>query len=158
MLGPNIEIGFTYRANWLNLSAHGGIVPIFYLNAHQKMGIIPLLEPNYADYSQSTWGSPYFYADLSFILFKYISLAFLYDSSRLNYKVIDFDNSLNWYNPERTVVSQSLKLEASLLIPLQGSLYTQIGYGHTFDFIQLDSASPIQSSKQYLILSVKMIK
>jgi hypothetical protein len=126
VLGPDIRIGFTYLGNWLNLSVHGGIVPVFYLNTHQKMEIVPLLEPNYADYDKKTWGTPYFYADAGFIFFKYLSFAFLYDISCLNYKVVDFDDNLNWYNPERMVVSQSLKLEAALLIPLQGTVYTQM--------------------------------
>jgi hypothetical protein len=157
MAGPDFEAGFACTANWLTVSVHAGIVPIFYLNTLQKMSIVPLMEPNNADYTQNTSGSPYLYMDIGFIFFKYISFNFLYDFSRLNYKVIDFDDALNWHNPGRTVLSQSLKIEASLLIPLQGSVYTQIGYGHTFDSIRLDSASPAQGSKQYLILSAKVI-
>jgi hypothetical protein len=157
VVGPDIETGFTYRAAWLNVSVHAGIVPVFYLIANQKMTITPLMEPGHANYSQQTSGSPYFYADLTVILFKYISLSFLYDFSRLNYKVIDFDSDLNWYNPERTAITQSLKIEASLLIPLQGPVYTQIGYGHTFDSTQLDSASPAETSRQYLILAAKIV-
>jgi hypothetical protein len=158
VFGPDIEAGFTCRIDWLAVSAHAGIIPVFYLNARQKMSIVPLLEPNNVDYTQNISGSPCLYADISFILFKYLSFNFLYDFSRLKYKVIDFDNTLKWYNPERVVLSQSLKIEASLLIPLQSSVYTQIGYGHTFDSIRLDSDSPIQSSKQYLILSARTVK
>jgi hypothetical protein len=157
VVGPDIETGFTYHAAWLNVSVHAGIVPVFYLIASQKMTITPLMEPGHADYAQQTSGSPYFYADLGVVLFKYISLSFLYDFSRLNYKAIDFDNDLNWYNPEKTTIAQSLKIEASLLIPLQGSVYTQIGYGHTFDSTQLDSDSPVKSSRQYVILAAKIV-
>lgn len=159
--GPDMELGFTYRAGWLNMSAHGGLVPVFYLGAAQKMGIAPLMEPNHAGHSQQTAGSPYVYADISFILFKYVSLAFLYDFSRLNYAVVDFGydgGDFVWRYPDRTVISQSLKLEASLLIPLQGSVYAQIGYGHAFDSLRLDSASPLESSRQYLILSARAMR
>jgi hypothetical protein len=158
VVGPDIEIDFIYHANWLNVSVRGGIVPIFYLHAYQKMGIIPLLEPNYADYSQNTWGIPYFYTDVNIILFRYISFTLLYDFSRLNYQVIDFDNNLNWNTVDRNVITQSFKLEASLLIPLGIDIYTQLGYGHTFDSTKIDSVSPIHSSKQYLIFSVRKMK
>jgi hypothetical protein len=157
-IGPDFDIGFSSRSDAFSIFAYGGIVPVFYLSSHQKMGIVPLLVPNYADFKQHTYGSPYVYADVNFILFKYISLSFLYDFSRLDYKVIDFDDTLNWYKPDRTVVSHSLKIEASLLIPLEGNTYTQIGYGHTFDSVQLDSDSPVRNSRDYIIFSVKMIQ
>jgi hypothetical protein len=94
------------------------------------------------------------YGDLNVIIFKFISLALLYDFSRLKYQVIDFDGKLQWYNPERTVVSQSAKLEASLLIPLPSSVYTQIGYGHAFDAVQLDSNEPVRNGRHYFIFAV----
>jgi hypothetical protein len=153
ILGPDIKIGFNYRKNWFNLSAYGGIVPIFYLSSRQKMTIVPLLEPDYANFSQQTNGSPYVYADMGLIFFKYVSLNILYDFSRLNYKVIDFDNDFKWYNPDRTVISQSLKFEASFLVPMGGSIYTRIGYGHTFDSLRPDSSPPVVSSRQYIIFS-----
>jgi hypothetical protein len=156
ILGPDIETGFNCRVGWFNVFINAGIVPIFWLYSRQKMGIVPLMEPDAANYSQTTQGTPFFYTDAGFTLFKYILLVFLYDSSRLNYKVIDFDNNLKWYNPERAVVSQSLRIEASLLIPVRGMAY-QIGYGHTFDTTRLDSAPPVRNNKQYLILSVKTI-
>jgi hypothetical protein len=158
VLGPNLETGFSYRGGWFDLSVRGGVVPVFYLGARQKMEITPLMEPDYADYSQNTAGSPYVYADAGFVFFRYVSLALLYDFSRLNYQVVDFDTNLNWYNPERTAAVQSLKAEASLLIPLQSAVYIQIGYGYTFDSIQLDSGSPVRSSRQYLIFSTKTIR
>jgi hypothetical protein len=158
MLGPGIEAGFVHRADRFDLSLRGGAVPIFYLKTHQKMGIAPLMEPNYADFSRDTWGSPYLYADMGLTLFRYVSLALLYDFSRLKYDVIDFDDNLNWYNPGRTVAAQSLKAELSLLIPLQGSVYTQIGGGYTFDSVQLDSAPPIRRNRPYLIFSTKMVR
>jgi hypothetical protein len=158
IFGPNFELGFAFRKNIVNLSAHTGITPVFYLKTSQDMGIVPLMEPNHANFNQNSWGTPYFYVDINLILYKYISLALLYDLSRLNYKVVDFDDKLKWYNPDRKVVSQSLKFEAALLIPLQGSICIQIGYGHTFDSIKLDSSSPVRSGRDYLILSAKAIK
>jgi hypothetical protein len=155
VIGPDIDAGFTARADWLTFSVNGGIVPVFYLQSNQKMRIVPLLDPHYAEYSQRTSGSPYVYGDISCILFKYVSIAFLYDLSRLDYAVIDFDDTLNWYYPERTVISQSLKIEASLLLPMGNNMSVQIGYGHTFDSTELDSASPAWSSRQYIIFSAR---
>jgi hypothetical protein len=153
-LGPNIEAGFTRKTAWLDVSVRGGVVPVFWLHTDQKMRIDPLMEPNYADYSKNTWGSPFVYGDLSTIFFKYISLTLWYDFSRLKYPIIDFDSNLQWYNPERTVASQSVKLEASLLIPLPSSVYTQIGYGHAFDAVRLDSGEPARNGRHYLIFAV----
>jgi hypothetical protein len=153
-LGPNIEAGFAYKTAWLDVSVRAGVVPVFWLYTNQQMRIDPLMEPNYADYSKNTWGSPFVYGDLNVIFFDFISLALLYDFSRLKYNVIDFDSNLQWYNPERTVISQSLKLEASLLILLPSSVYTQIGYGHAFDTVQLDSGEPVGNGKHYFIFTV----
>jgi hypothetical protein len=153
-LGPSIEAGFVRKMAWLDVSVRAGLVPVFWLHTDQKTRIDPLMEPNYADYSKNTWGSPFVYGDLDITLFKFISLALLYDFSRLEYQAIDFDNNLQWHNPERTVVSQSVKLEASLLIPLPSSVYTQIGYGHAFDAVQLDSGDPVRNDRHYLIFAV----
>jgi hypothetical protein len=153
-LGPGIEAGFAHSMSWLDLSVRAGVIPAFWLHTNQNMRIVPLMEPDYADYSQDTWGSPYVYGEGSFIFFKFVSLALLYDFSSLNYQAIDFDENLQWHNPERTVFSQSLKLEASLLIPLPSSVHAQIGYGHTFDSVQLDSGDPVWSNRQYLIFAV----
>jgi hypothetical protein len=158
MLGPTIETALVCRTGRIEFSLHGGVIPVFYLHTSQDMSIVPLLEPDSASYEQDTWGSPGFFADINFIMFKYVSLALLYDFFRLNYKVVDFNDNLKWYNPDRAVISQSLKLEVSLLIPLQGSVYTQVGYGYTFDSIQLDSASPVQSNRHYLIFSTRVKK
>jgi hypothetical protein len=153
-LGPNIEAGFTRKTAWLEASIRGGVVPVFWLHTNQETRIDPLMEPNYADYSKDTWGSPYLYGDLNMIFFRFISLSLLYDFSRLQYQVIDFDSNLQWHKPDRTVLSQSVKLEASLLIPLPSSVYAQIGYGYAFDTVQLDSGDPVGSDKHYLIFTV----
>jgi hypothetical protein len=152
-IGPNIALGFSVWVEWFALALNGGIVPVFYLNALQNMSITPLMDPHDLDYSQETFGSPYLYADLTVTLFKYVSLALLYDYSKLDYNVIDFDDQLKWMTPERSLVSQSLKVEASARIPMGGNLYTQIGYGHIFDFMRVDSDPLIEGNRQYLIFT-----
>jgi hypothetical protein len=72
----------------------------------------------------------------------------------LKYKVIDFDENLAWFNPEKTLVSQSFKIEGSLLLPLGGGLSVQIGYGYTFDSIRQDDIST-QKNRQYAIFAVR---
>jgi hypothetical protein len=156
-VGPNVTLGFSWRTERFGLTVEGGVTPIFYLNASQAMSIAPLMDPDRAEYSQTTYGSPYFYADVSLTLFKYVSLALLYDYSRLDYRVVDFDNELKWWTPEREMVSQSLKLEASALIPLGRSVYAQIGYGRTFDSLQVSSAPLVESGRDYLIFTVRKI-
>jgi hypothetical protein len=155
VIGPLFDIGLRYQAKEFETTITGGVIPIFYLNSVQKMGIVPLIDPSYADYIQNTVGTPYFYLNLDFILFKYINLIFLYDLFRLNYKVIDFDENLNWFNPRKNIIAQSLKLEASVLIPLGGNMSAHIGYGYTFDFTQLDSNPIINNKRQYIIFTVK---
>ncbi|MDR0786116.1 MAG: hypothetical protein LBE74_09615 [Treponema sp.] len=156
--GPNITLGFSWRSELFSVAVDAGAVPVFYLNARQDMKITPLMDPNGTDYSQETSGSPYFYADFTVTLFKYISLALLYDYSKLDYKVVDFDDEFKWLTPEWETVSQSLKLEVCAFIPLGGSVYTQIGYGRSFDSIQVNSTSLIESGGDYLILAVKTVK
>jgi len=153
LLGPLVELGLSYNSDWFSFSLYSGITPIFFLNSSQEMKIEPLLVNN-ADYSQNTCGSPYFYAGIDSIILKYINLVILYDFAKLNYKTIDFDSSLNWINPERDVTIQSLKLEASLKIPL-GNLFAQIGYGYTFDFTKFNNDPNIIGNKQYVIFTAK---
>jgi hypothetical protein len=157
IVGPNIALGFSCQSEWINLTVNAGAVPVFYLTARQNMGIAPLMDPHNADYSQDTSGSPYLYTDITVTLFKYASLALLYDYSVLDYKIIDFDDQFKWRTPESKVVSQSLKLEVCAFIPLGGNIYTQIGYGHTFDSTRVDSAPLVESGKDYLILTMKTI-
>jgi len=155
LLGPLLDVGISYRSSRFNISFSGGIVPVFFLHSDQKIGIVPLLYPHYADFSQNTWGSPYFYLNLESTLFKYINIAFLYDFSRLKYRNLDFDENLDWITPERTVVTQSLKAEASVLFPLGGDMHIQIGYGYTFDITRLDSGVTVNGNRKYLILTAK---
>jgi hypothetical protein len=153
--GPTITLGFNYQAEWFSAAVNGGVVPIFYLNARQDMSITPLMNPHNADYSQETTGGPYFYADISITLFKYASIALLYDYSELDYKVIDFDDQFKWITPASKTTSQSLKLEVCGFIPLGGNVYAQIGYGHSFDSLEINSAPLIESGGDYLILTMK---
>jgi len=173
MLGPLIDLGFTYRGSkWFKASLSGGISPIFATWAKQSVSIIPLLEPDNADYSQNHFGSPYIYMDLSgtICLPKITAMikkqsaepsdwkawvSLLYDYSRLQYEVLDFiydGNKFSWYTPEQTVKNQSFKLEGALMIPL-GAMYFQIGAGRIFDSITADSGSALKHEKNYLILS-----
>ena len=115
--GFGIELAFNGRAEYAALSGSVGVVPVFYFWSKQKMGMVPLLDPHYAEYTQNRTGSPYLYTDINLILLKYFSVSFLYDFSRFEYQVIDFDSNLKWYNPSRKVLSNSLKLEGSCLYP-----------------------------------------
>jgi hypothetical protein len=166
LIGPLIDLGFRHKVDffetdWLNIGAlgvdltlSGGIVPVFFLTSSQKMSMVPLLDPHYAQYNQTTAGSPYLYLSLNMTLFRFINLTLLYDYARLKYKNIDFDDHLQWITPERTVITQSFKIEASLLIPL-GSMQVQIGGGCTFDSTRFDTGSPVENNRPYFILTAK---
>jgi hypothetical protein len=155
LLGPLADAGISFTAEWFGISFSGGIVPIFFLHSSQKMSMIPLLDPHRAEHSQDTWGAPYFYLNFDSILLKYINLVFLYDFAKLKYRTIDFDDYLNRITPESTVTTQSFMIEASVLLPLGGNMFSRIGYGYTFDTIQLDSDAAVSGNRQYLILTVK---
>jgi hypothetical protein len=157
IIGPLIDAGIDYNAKWFNVSLSAGLVPVFFLHFTQKTGMVPLLDPHYAEYDQNTSGSPYFYLSLDSVVFKYINIVLLYDFALLNYKTIDFDSSLNWINPERETITQSFKVEASVLLPLDGNIRAQIGYGFTFDFTRIDSGTAVSGNRHYLILTVKKI-
>ncbi|MDR0759201.1 MAG: hypothetical protein LBF74_03725, partial [Treponema sp.] len=150
IIGPLIDAGVDFNTNWLNTSLSAGIVPLFFLTAAQEMSIVPLLEPHHANYTQNTWGSPYFYARLDSTFFKYVNLVLLYDVAQLRYQSIDFDKNLHWITLESAVFIQSLKIEASLLLPLGGMSF-QVGVGYTFDSTRFDSVPPIDGNRQYII-------
>jgi hypothetical protein len=161
LVGTNASLGMSVQSKWFSMTINGGVAPYFYLNASQKTSITPLLDPGCATNAQETAGSPYLYADLAVTLFKYLTLALLYDYTKLDYKIIDFDdesNEFKWLTPKRKVVSHSLKVEACALLPLGGDVYTQIDYGYTFDYTQTDSAEPLETNRQYVILTLKTIR
>ena len=159
--GPLIDLGFFYAIKGqggalplLDINFSGGIAPVFFLASSQKMGIVPLLDPDYAEYDQQTWGSPYCYVSLDTVILKYVNLVLLYDFSRLKYQVIDFDDNLNWIRPEQTAAVQSFKIEASLLIPL-GFMWAQIGYGYSLGLKRFNDEPAITENRHYIILTVK---
>ena len=159
LFGPLIDGDAKYHTEWFSVSFSGGVVPVYFLTATEKQRMFTLF--NFVSHSQKTWGSPYFYAGLDSILFKYVSVAAKYNYAKLKYEVIklDFDESAHKFFPifpENTVVSQSLMFEVSALIPIGGMSF-QIGYGYMLNFYTLDSGKPISGNKHYLILSGKKI-
>ena len=154
IIGPLLVIGFDYKTKYLNVALYSGIVPIFFLISSQKMSITPLLDPNYTTYSQKTIGSPYFYLDTDMVLFKYINIICLYDFAILKYKNIDFNENLDWYVPDRKVETQSVKIEAAVLVPMTDSMSARVGLGYTFDRIKLDMAA-YNNKKPYIIFAIK---
>jgi len=155
-LGPVLEAGFSGKAEYFGISGNVGIVPFFYFHTDQKMGMIPLLDPHYADNSQDNVGSPYFYTDITIIIYKYFSFDFLYDFTRLEYQTIDFDDNLNWYNPVQTAYTNSFKCEAALLLPVMSAVQAKIGVGYSWKSIQLDTASPIWNRQLYFVFDAKV--
>jgi hypothetical protein len=155
VFGPLVEGGFEYTGKWFALKLTGGAVPVFLLSSTQKMTMVPLLEPDYADYTQTTRGSPYLYANLDCTLFEYFNVVALYNFVHLAYKTIDFDEQFKWQTPQRKIFSQSLKIEGSALLPLGGGMSFQIGYGFAFDWMRFDAEPPSLSKRQYALLTVK---
>jgi hypothetical protein len=106
-----------------------------------------------ADYSQHNTGSPYLNVHANFSM-KYVSASIGYDMSFLNYKVIDFDDNLAWYNPEKNIVTQSLKLDLSFMLPVK-NMALQLGIGYKLDLTQLDSQKPIKASSPYFLYGLR---
>jgi hypothetical protein len=156
LFGPLIEAGINYNARWFGIGFSGGIIPFFYLTAKQTTSIVPLLYPHRMEHTQNAFGSPHFYLKLDSIIFKYLSFVLLYDFARLQYDVVDFDNTLAWTTVKNTIITQSLKIEASVLIPAGSTMRFQIGFGYAFESMRLDSYDTVLN-KPYLILSAKKI-
>lgn len=155
LVGPLLEAGTSFASKWFSFGFFGSVVPVFFLSTRQKTGIVPLLDPHFAEHSQKTGGSPSIYLTLDSVIFKYVNVTLLYDYVRLKYQFIDFDENLNWISPDRDVVIQSFKIETSALIPLGDDFRLQAGYGYTFDSTRLDSTPAVLGNRQYLILTVK---
>jgi hypothetical protein len=160
--GPLAETGLRLRTSPVDLRLNVGVVPIFYLRRNQSMQIKPLMGSEYFDHSQDTSGSPYFFGELSGVFFKYVSLSLLYEFARINYDVININinndtQEKKWITPEEELIVQSFKIEASLLLPLSGGLHFQVGYGHSFDFIALNSSRPVDENMHYLIIGTKKV-
>jgi len=157
LFGPLIDVGARYNTDLVKINFSGGVVPVYFFTTGEKQKMFPLFDT--VNHSQNTWGSPYFYLGLESVLFKYAGLSVKYDYAKFEYEVIDLD-----YNdkeskffpifPKSTVISQSLMLEATALIPL-GGIGFQIGYGYMLNFYTLDSSNPVTERKHYFILAGK---
>jgi len=156
VIGPLIDVGIKFDVEKLSIGFSCGIVPVYFLSTVENQRMFPLFDT--VNHSQETVGSPYFYVGLESVLFKYIGLSAKYNYAQLNYEVFDdfdFDQKTNKVFPvyhERNVVSQSLMLEASVLIPV-GGMYIQIGYGYMLSFYTLNGDNPVSDNRHYLILS-----
>jgi len=160
LAGPLLDGRVFYNSEWYNLGFTAGIVPVFYAGFTQQLDIDPLMSPNFANLSENTWGSPYFYLSLDSVIFKYVNVTFSYNYAKLTKQVIDFDyfdNTFIWTYPQQTVVSQSIMIEVSALLPLRSGISFQAGYGYMHNFISLDSSPVIQEGKHYLIISTKKL-
>jgi hypothetical protein len=155
LLGPLIGIGANYSSKWFGINFYGGVIPIFYLTSKQKTSIVPLIYPNNAEYSQNTAGTPHFYINMDAIILKYLNIVLLYEFARLNYETIDFDENLAWKTADNAIITQSFKVETSLLIPMGNNMRMLVGYGYALDSMRLDSNDAILSGRHYLILTAK---
>jgi hypothetical protein len=156
LFGPLFEAEINYNAPWFGIGFSGGIIPVFYLIANQTTSIVPLVYTHSMEHTQNTFGSPHFYLKLDSIIFKYLYFVLLYDFSRLQYDVVDFDNSLAWTTVKNTIITQSLRFETSVLIPAGSNMRFQIGFGYAFESMRFDSHDTVLN-KPYLILSAKKI-
>jgi hypothetical protein len=156
LTGPLLDFGYSFKKTLFSLTFSGGIVPLFLLHSGQTMSITPLFDPPAADNLQNVIGSPYLFFSLDCVLLKYFNIAGQYEFARLSYKVIDFDSNLNRILPEQETITHSIKLEASLLLPLSGTLIFQIGYGYLHDLIGFNSdADIVQNRRHYIFLAPK---
>jgi len=156
--GPLLDLKCGYTSEFFSINILGGIVPVFFLGASEKFGIIPFLGTAKAEHSQTTWGSPYLYMGFDAIIYKYVSLGFHYNFSRIKYEFIDysFDENLkiSWEYPETTVTGHSFRIEASALIPLGEAMSFQLGYGYNFNNLIIDTRH-INENQHYLIFGAK---
>jgi hypothetical protein len=160
LFGPLFDFQAQYDAELFSVSFSGGIVPVFFLSAAEKQKIFPLFGAE-VNHSQNKLGSPYFYAGLDSVLFKYTGLTVKYSYTQLKYDVIDlgFDENTSKFFPvfpEGTVVNQSLIFEISALIPIKGMGF-RIGYGYMLNFYSLDSGNPVSENKHCLVMAGKKI-
>jgi hypothetical protein len=158
LVGPLAEAGLRFQTEMADIKLNAGIVPVFYLRRDQSMGMKPYMGTEFFDYSQDTGGSPYFYGELGGTFFKLVSLSLLYEFARIDYNIIGINaDAGNWITPKEELLSHSFKVEASVLLPLGGDFSLQVGYGHSFDTIELNSGTPVQDDKHYFIIGTKKI-
>ena len=127
----------------------------------------PLVRPGTANLSERTSGSPYFYLSLDSVIAKYFNATFTYNYAKLEKKIIapQLEGSFNdegqftvdtrWTYPNQKVVTQSIMIEISALLPLGSGISFQAGYGYMHNFISLNSNPVIHEGKHYLIISTK---
>ena len=96
-----------------------------------------------------------FYGELGGTFFKCLSLSLLYEFARIDYDAIAFDEGRNWTTLSEELLFHSFKIEVSVLAPLGRDFSFRVGYGHSFDTIELNSGTPVQDDKDYIIIGTK---
>jgi hypothetical protein len=156
-LGPLIQGSLSWLpSQWFRLTLQAGLAPVFGAWADQEITIEPLLTPRRMDHSQRNAGSPYVFAEFSAVVAKYLYLAASWDFYRFAYEWVDFDydgSDFIWTYGDRKIISNSVKLEANLLIPLGRDMCAQIGYGHLFESIKAGADPADRSGKHYFTVS-----
>jgi hypothetical protein len=155
LFGPLVEASTSLEIQAIDIELSVGIVPVFYLRRDQSVKMKPFMGTGFFDYSQNTGGSPYFYGELSGMFFKFLSVSLLYEHACIDYGAIAYDAGRNWAILEEELVSRSFKIEAAVLLPLGENFFVRLGYGHSFDTLELNSSTPVQDNKHYFIIGSK---
>ena len=152
-VGPILDLDISFKWKFLNLSFSGGVVPIYYFYQDTSLKLSPLMTPSEFSVSGGETSGPYYYLnlDLAVNFFDYVTLfvTLFNEYSNLKYNSITFDEAGAWTSLAVTDEYRTLALEISLLINLKGGLFSQLGYGRTFD--------EENGGKNYFILGVKKL-
>jgi hypothetical protein len=162
-LGPAMNLGKIRFDSIADLRLNAGAVPVFYLRRNQAMKIDPYMGHDFFEYTQETRGSPYVFGEIEGTLFTYISLAFLYEFAKIDYNVITFDANRNWGTMGQEVIARTFKIEVLLFLPTAArtgedgnpGLKAVLGYGRSYEAIELDSSTPVRREGQYFIFGGK---
>jgi hypothetical protein len=153
--GPLLETGLKFRFDKIvDLRVNAGIVPVFFLRRNQAMKINPYMGTDFFEYSQDTRGSPYVFGEVEGTFFRYVSLALLYEAAWIDYNVITFDSNRAWGTMDQQIVSRTFKIEVSIKLPMgkeETDFRAVLGYGRSYEAVELDSSTPVRDEGQYLI-------
>jgi hypothetical protein len=153
--GPVIEAGFSRPEGRFGAGASIGVVPVFFYHGKQDIQInnLGLSDSN----TQTQIGYPYVYANISMTALRRLALDFLWDFSYLEHESIYFNNSPALYNFTQTTISNTLRLETSLMFQVRQSVFAKLGIGWMWQGIQYDNNETTWKRQLYFLFDAKTI-
>ena len=142
LVGPLLDLRFSFTSNYFDVFFKVGIVPIYYANITTRMSAFPQLRPYSSGIIQDLFESPYIFLGLDFVILKYFNFSLYYDFLSYDWRAVTYEYDRTgrqiWTYPNQNWTTHNLSYEVSALLPLGRGTFFQLGVGFINSFFFVD--------------------